>query len=96
MARSAAQLSTCFRAGRSLHRLVLSGTAHVFVQPAHSLRAFAAMPEMTGPPIGSERPRVVILGTGWAAARVAQVGIFVSCIRNAIVAHLEYSALVLE
>ena len=45
-----------------------------------SLRAFAShatasatVPEMTGLPLSTERPRLVILGTGWAAARVAMV-----------------------
>ncbi len=45
-----------------------------------NLRAFASpavasatVPEMTGLPLSTERPRLVILGTGWAAARVAMV-----------------------
>lgn len=102
MVRSAARSSTCFRAGRALYEIVLSGTSQGCVQPvtrdaALGLRTFAAMPEMSGPPIGSERPRVVILGTGWAAARVAQVGVsHIHCACVDIVTHPEHCALDLE
>eukprot|EP00208_Stichococcus_sp_RCC1054_P000285 CAMPEP_0206135826 /NCGR_PEP_ID=MMETSP1473-20131121/1091_1 /ASSEMBLY_ACC=CAM_ASM_001109 /TAXON_ID=1461547 /ORGANISM="Stichococcus sp, Strain RCC1054" /LENGTH=532 /DNA_ID=CAMNT_0053527941 /DNA_START=118 /DNA_END=1716 /DNA_ORIENTATION=- len=36
-----------------------------------NLRAFAGVPESIGLPLSTDRPRLVILGTGWAAARVA-------------------------
>lgn len=38
-----------------------------------NLRAFAGVPESIGLPLSTDRPRLVILGTGWAAARVAMV-----------------------